>query len=136
MKRTVSRIVTLLLSLALGLMLTVSTALAGSVQVTSKAGLGNYLTDDEGMTLYMFKKDTAGKSACTGPCLEKWPLFYVEKVENVTGVANKDFGVITRDDGMMQSTYKGMPLYYFFQDKAAGDTKGQGFNSVWYVVAP
>ena len=52
------------------------------------------------------------------------------------GVKADDFGVITRDDGKKQSTFKGMPLYYFFKDKKAGDTFGQGVNNVWYVVAP
>jgi predicted lipoprotein with Yx(FWY)xxD motif len=43
-------------------------------------------------------------------------------------------GTITRADGGTQVTYSGMPLYYFAADKAAGDTKGQGVKSVWYVI--
>jgi predicted lipoprotein with Yx(FWY)xxD motif len=47
-----------------------------------------------------------------------------------------DFGTITREDGKKQTTYKGMPLYYFAGDKKAGDVTGQGMGKVWYVANP
>jgi predicted lipoprotein with Yx(FWY)xxD motif len=46
---------------------------------------------------------------------------------------------ITRDDGTMQVTYNGWPLYLFHADAAAGDTNGQGldeFGGLWYLVSP
>ena len=52
------------------------------------------------------------------------------------GLKAADFGTITRADGQKQTTYKGMPLYYFGGDKAPGDTIGQGAKDVWYVVNP
>jgi len=85
------------------------------------------------MALYTFKKDTTGKSACAGDCLAKWPAF---TGMGGAGLDAKAFGTITRDDGAKQSTYKGMPLYYFAADKAAGEVKGQGMKDVWYVAAP
>ena len=36
-------------------------------------------------------------------------------------------------------TYNGHPLYYFVQDKDAGDAYGQGvkaFGADWYVLSP
>ena len=45
-------------------------------------------------------------------------------------------GTITRSDGTMQVTYNGWPLYYWAQDKAPGDTTGQGVNKVWWVSTP
>lgn len=113
-----------------------SLAAAAAVEVKTKEGIGSYLTDEKGMTLYLFKKDSPGKSACAGPCVEKWPLFTVENPTVSEGLKAADFGVITRDDGKKQSTYKGLPLYYFFKDVKAGDTAGQGVNNVWYVVSP
>jgi predicted lipoprotein with Yx(FWY)xxD motif len=107
-----------------------------AVKVAKKDGVGSYLTDIKGMTLYYFKKDSPGKSACEGPCAEKWPAYFREKVEPKDGLAAGDFGTITRGDGKKQTTYKGMPLYYFFKDVKPGDTAGQGFNEVWYVVNP
>jgi len=107
-----------------------------AVKVAKKDGVGSYLTDIKGMTLYYFKKDSPGKSACEGPCVEKWPLFYREKVEAKDGLSPADFGTIKRADGKEQTTYKGMPLYYFFKDMKPGDTAGQGVNDVWSVVNP
>ncbi len=111
-------------------------ATAGTVEVKNKDGIGSYLADDKGMTLYVFKKDSPGKSACAGPCVEKWPLLSDEYVSASSGLEAGDFGVIARDDGKKQTTYKGLPLYYFFKDAKAGDTAGQGVNNVWYVAAP
>ena len=48
-------------------------------------------------------------------------------------------GTTKRTDGTLQVTYKGHPLYYFVQDKKAGDTTGEGidgFGAEWYVVGP
>lgn len=114
----------------------VSLAAAATVEIKAKDGIGNFLTDEKGMTLYLFKKDTPGKSACAGPCVDKWPLFAAEVTTVPAGVIAADFAVITRDDGKKQTTYKGLPLYYFFKDVKPGDTTGQGVNTVWYVVAP
>lgn len=111
---------------------------AATLTSKTKDGLGSYLTDDTGLTLYLFKKDLPGKSACgaTNGCITKWPVYLADGVTPNTGIDPADVGIITRDDGVKQSTYKGQPLYYFFKDKAPGDTTGQGVNNVWYIVAP
>ena len=114
-----------------------SLAFAGQLKVESKDGIGSYLTDAKGMTLYIFKKDSDGKSACEGECLMKWPAFFDGKIKAPKGVDKKDFGVITRPDSKKkQTTFKGMPLYYFAKDKKKGETNGQGLLDAWYVVDP
>jgi predicted lipoprotein with Yx(FWY)xxD motif len=35
---------------------------------TGDSAKGKVLTNDKGMTLYVFDKDSGGKSACNGPC--------------------------------------------------------------------
>ena len=107
-----------------------------AVKVSAKDGVGKFFTDTKGMTLYIFKKDSPGKSACAGPCVEKWPLYFREKVAVPDGVKAEDFGTITREDGKKQTTYKGWPLYYFAGDKNAGDATGQGMGNVWFVANP
>ncbi len=107
-----------------------------AVKVAQKEGLGSYLTDINGMTLYNFKKDSPGKSACEGPCVDIWPLYYRETVDPKDGLVAGDFGTITRTDGKKQTTYKGMPLYYFSKDAKAGDTAGQGFKDLWSAAKP
>jgi predicted lipoprotein with Yx(FWY)xxD motif len=48
-------------------------------------------------------------------------------------------GTTTRDDGSMQVTYNGHPLYTYVSDTSAGATNGQGVNlngGLWWVVSP
>ena len=111
-------------------------AMDHGVKTMSKNGVGSYLADAKGMTLYWFKKDSPGKSACSGPCVEKWPLYYRETVAAGEGTKAADFGTITREDGKKQTTFRGYPLYYWSGDKASGETNGQGFKDVWYVIDP
>lgn len=106
-----------------------------SVTVQQKEGIGTYLADSKGMTLYYFAKDAPGKSVCTGDCLAKWPPFRAEPITPGSGLDVKDFGVLAGSDGP-QATFRGYPLYYFFKDEKPGDTGGQGVNQVWYVIDP
>jgi len=91
------------------------------------------------MTLYNFTKDTkdSGTSACTGGCLATWPALTVPAGQTPVagdGVTGK-LGTITRtDDGSIQVTYNGLPLYFFKNDKAPGDLNGVYEN--WVTVAP
>ncbi|MBF0482115.1 MAG: hypothetical protein HQK81_13440 [Desulfovibrionaceae bacterium] len=124
-----------LLCLAL-LLLAATSALAESVKVMDKAGIGKYLTDGEGMTLYSFTKDAPGKSACAGECLKKWPPLKAGKLKVQAGLKKADFGALKRDDGTAQATFKGYPLYYFIKDEAPGDIHGNGIAGVWMVVDP
>ncbi|MCM2264436.1 MAG: hypothetical protein NDI73_04495 [Desulfuromonadales bacterium] len=107
-----------------------------AVKLATKDGIGAYLTDAEGKTIYWFKKDTPGQSACAGPCVEKWPLYYRESVAPPEGTAAADFATIKRADGKEQTTFRGYPLYYWVDDAKPGDTNGQGFNNVWFVIDP
>ena len=107
---------------------------------TASGSVGTYLTGEGDMTLYTFKNDTkdAGMSTCSGGCATAWPPFVTEGDEKATagdGVTGS-LGTITRDDGTTQVTYNGMPLYYFANDKASGDTAGQGLNDLWFVAQP
>lgn len=113
-----------------------SFAMHHAVKVQQNDAVGKYLTDTEGMTLYWFKKDEPGKSNCAGACIENWPIYYRETVVAPKGVASEDFGTITRDDGAKQTTFRGYPLYYWINDKKAGDTTGNDIKGVWFVVNP
>lgn len=56
---------------------------------------GKILIDDKGMTPYVFDKDSAGKSACNGPCAGNWPPLMATTSSSAVG----DYTIITRDDG-------------------------------------
>ena len=107
-----------------------------TVRLKAKARMGSYMTDAKGMSLYYFKKDAPGKSACAGDCIAKWPVFYTRKVVVSKKLKKKDFAVIIRSDGIKQMTYKGRPLYYFANDTAPGDMNGEGVNNLWHVIIP
>jgi Secreted repeat of unknown function. len=55
-----------------------SVAAADGVGVKEKDGIGKYLTDEKGMTLYLFKKDTAARAPALAPALRNGPLFSAE----------------------------------------------------------
>ena len=105
-------------------------------QPTVKLSAENHIVDSKGITLYMFTNDVLGDSTCTGVCLNNWPVFYQEKISAPTGLVSSDFGVITRNDGNKQTTYKGWPLYYFSSDANPGDIKGEGLNKIWFIARP
>jgi predicted lipoprotein with Yx(FWY)xxD motif len=115
-----------------------SFAAAAGLKVATKDGIGSYLTDDKGMALYIFTKDSPDKSVCMADngCLTRWPVFFGEQIDSGSGIDPAAVGTITRDDGLQQTTYKGQPLYYFFMDKDPDDVYGQGVKNVWFVVAP
>ncbi len=100
-------------------------------QATSSKGA--ILTDQKGMTLYTFDKDSQGKSACNGPCATNWPVLKAEASDKAEGA----YSIITRDDGSKQWSYKGKPLYTFAKDQKPGDVTGDGFlNGAWHIAQP
>jgi len=108
---------------------------AGGIKVADSK-LGKVLVDEKGLTLYTFKNDTTpGKSACNGGCATAWPPATAAAAPKVDG-ATGEFTLITRDDGTKQVAYKGAPLYRFANDKAAGDTNGDGVGGVWSAAKP
>src|SRR4030067_880543 len=71
-------------------------AMDHEVQKLTKEGVGSYLADAKGMTLYWFMKDSPGKSACAGPCVEKWPIYFRETVKAGEGLSDGEFGTTPR----------------------------------------
>jgi predicted lipoprotein with Yx(FWY)xxD motif len=117
-----------------------ASAAAGITLEVATADAGDYVAGEEGMALYIFTPDAdaPGKSVCNGECATNWPPLVVDDIAEVapgTGVTG-ELGTVTRDDGTTQVTLGGNPLYYFIGDQAAGDTKGQGLQNVWYLAAP
>ena len=85
-----------------------------------------------GKTLYTFDNDSAGsgKSVCNGGCAALWPPL----MASATDQATAPWGVVTRDDGSKQWSYKGKPLYFYQADQKPGDRTGDNFKSVWHVI--
>jgi predicted lipoprotein with Yx(FWY)xxD motif len=116
-------------------------AAGGPVIMTATVGTQGTLVvaSANGMTVYTFTKDVAnsGTSACTGGCLTKWPAVTVPAGSTAAGASSVTgkIGTITRtDDGTLQVTYNGLPLYFYSGDKAAGDANG--IYTGWAAVKP
>jgi len=110
-----------------------------TVSAVHSATLGTILVDQSGLTLYRYTPDGTGKTTCTGACATAWPpLVLPTAATHLTGkdgVTTSELGTITRPGGAKQVTFKGMPLYRFAGDTAAGQTKGQGVAGAWFVVS-
>jgi predicted lipoprotein with Yx(FWY)xxD motif len=100
---------------------------------------GQFLVDGHGHTLYLFEKDEGGESYCSGACAAVWPPFKTSSMPQASGsVDAAALGTIKRDDGGMQVSYHGHPLYFYAADASTpGRTKGEDLNqfgSAWYLV--
>lgn len=108
-----------------------------SVNIAYKPGIGFYLTNDSGFTLYFRTADiqSNGTSLCTGVCAQVWPVFYTANLVLPPGLNASAFTTVTRSDGNKQIDYNGWPLYTFARDKAPGDTSGQGVGGIWFAYS-
>jgi predicted lipoprotein with Yx(FWY)xxD motif len=128
------------IGLALSWTFTQAQAEGAKVEVSEKEPFGKYLTDAEGLSLYLFEADGKLNSTCYDACAQAWPPLVTEG--GLTAGEGVDKGLLAafeRTDGSTQVAYNGRPLYYFARDKSAGDTKGQdieGFGAEWYLVSP
>jgi predicted lipoprotein with Yx(FWY)xxD motif len=137
------RLIGLALVLALGV--GAASALAGRSAPAARAtvntrhvSVGTILTDGRGMTLYLFGKDTRGKSACNGQCASFWPALVTTGAPRAgAGVRASLLGTTRRTNGKLQVTYAGHPLYFFVKDTKPGQLAGQGltaFGGTWNVL--
>ena len=96
------------------------------------------LVDSKGMTLYISDKDPMNQSACdtNATCAKAWPAYYVTGTPTAgTGLNKAMFTTITAPNGQKQLAVNGKPLYYWFQDTAAGQASGQNVNNFYVVGA-
>jgi predicted lipoprotein with Yx(FWY)xxD motif len=108
-----------------------------TVDAKPVGSLGTMLVaGSNGMTLYTFSKDVkdSGKSNCNAGCITTWPALTVAAgvTPSAGSSASGKLATIKRDDGTSQVTYNGLPLYFFANDHAPGDSNGvyQDWNPV------
>ncbi|HEX7003743.1 MAG TPA: hypothetical protein VF168_06120 [Trueperaceae bacterium] len=130
-----------------------------TISVAEHPEYGTYLTDGQGMTLYLFVQDAAALATpgaseerftegvreqaaeCTGGCLDNWPPLLAEGGEftisaEAEGQLDPELLYVADVDGRSQIVYNGWPLYYFARDTQAGDVNGQGVGNRWFVISP
>lgn len=109
--------------------------------VTSPPLSAPHLININQAALYRFDDDDTAapsQSACNGACAAKWPPVTVREGGNVylAGVNPKAVGAIRRQDGHIQITVGGLPVYRYSGDSKPGDLNGQGIDGKWFAVGP
>ena len=96
----------------------------------ASSSLGQILVDGQGLTLYL-----VSSGVCAGSCAGIWPPVPYDDVAVLgDGIDAFLLGQTEREDGFLQATYNGHPLYLYSGDSAPGDVNGQGVSDVWFVV--
>jgi predicted lipoprotein with Yx(FWY)xxD motif/uncharacterized membrane protein YphA (DoxX/SURF4 family) len=127
----------------LGLFALFPVAPAGAASATltvRDSDYGRVLFDGGGRALYIFTRDSAGRSACSGACARAWPPYLVNSRPKAgRDVRTRLIGTTRRSDGTRQATYAGRPLYYYVGDNGPGVIRCQNvfeFGGLWLVQRP
>lgn len=93
------------------------------------------LVNRRGRTLYSLSAERNGRFICTdSSCLSFWTPLVVAAGTRPTGA--RSLGTVKRPDGKTQVSYRGRPLYTFYEDSRSGDVNGEGFEDVgiWHAA--
>ncbi len=113
-----------------------------TIAAAANSGLGEQvLISPQGRTLYALSPETAHHLLCkSSQCLKFWPPLTVAshntRIKGGAGVGGQ-FGLLRRSNGMLQVTYRGMPLYRYAGDHGKDEANGQGlqsFGGSWHVL--
>jgi predicted lipoprotein with Yx(FWY)xxD motif len=108
--------------------------------VAEDSDLGRVLFDANGQVVYVFEIDGRNESNCTSAeCVKAWPPVLTEEQPSAgSRVDGGLLGTIRRDNGTLQVTYNGRPLY-FYEHEAPGEIKCHNVDlhgGLWWVVTP
>ena len=142
MKRSLSLLTSVVLAATMLAGLATAATSATSKPATVKthtSALGKIVADGSSRTVYLFRKDTHGKSTCSGACAQNWPPMLTKGTPKAgPGIKAALLGTTRRADGTTQVTYNKHPLYTFIADQGKpGSTTGNGvdaFGARWYAV--
>jgi predicted lipoprotein with Yx(FWY)xxD motif len=95
--------------------------------VLRSTSIGEVLATSRGMTLYIHDRDRFNRSQCTAACARQFAPFLATEGAQPAG----DFALARREDGGLQWTHRGRPLYTFSGDAAPGDVTGLGAGPDW-----
>ncbi len=108
--------------------------------VVRGSAFGRVLFDANGQVVYAFELDRENRSNCTSAdCVKAWPpVLTREQPSAGPGVNDGLLGTIRRNDGTLQVTYNGRPLY-FYEHEGPGEIKCHNVDlhgGLWWVVTP
>jgi predicted lipoprotein with Yx(FWY)xxD motif len=112
---------------------------AGTTVTLGDSEFGSMLFDSKDQAIYVFERDSKGKTVCYGECATAWPPVFTDgKPKAGKGVDASLLGTIKRRDGKLQVTYAGRPLYFYAQEQP-GEVKCHNVDlngGLWWVVGP
>jgi predicted lipoprotein with Yx(FWY)xxD motif len=118
-----------------------SPAVSPAVVVASVSVAGTseqVLTTPAGLTLYYLTSDVAATPKCSGACLTHWPPLLATGTPALPSGVSGTLTIVQNANGA-QVAYNGHLLYGFANDKAQGDSKGEGINAfggTWHAATP
>jgi predicted lipoprotein with Yx(FWY)xxD motif len=114
-------------------------ASAGTKVRVAGSEFGRMLFNSDRQAIYIFERDSKGRSACYGECAKAWPPVLTDgKPVAGKGVRARLLGTVKRRGGQRQVTYAGKPLYYYAHE-APGEVLCHNANAnggLWWVVGP
>jgi predicted lipoprotein with Yx(FWY)xxD motif len=109
----------------------------GTEVVLAGSEFGDMLFDTDDQAIYVFELDTSEESTCYGECAAAWPPVLTDGEPVASrGVDASLLGTTERDDGTVQVTYGGRPLYYYAHE-APGEVRCHNVDlngGFWWVV--
>lgn len=105
--------------------------------VLTRVGDDVYWQDPFGRAVYTRDADPPGKSRCYDECALLWPpvVLLAGEVPAVKPASIGKVGSIVRDDGSIQMTFKGKPLYYYSADTEPALANGM-CEEGWSMITP
>jgi predicted lipoprotein with Yx(FWY)xxD motif len=107
---------------------------AYTIDISYYPEIGDYLVNEDDLALYYYEGDPGDETCncCNETCTKKWPPFYAVTIEVPDELNPSDFTTIIREDGELQTTYKGYPLY-LYQDDEPGEISGDDVDGMQVV---
>ena len=112
---------------------------SGTEIVLRGSEFGSMLFGGKKQAIYIFERDSKGKTTCYDECAEAWPPVYTDGEPKAgKGVRQSLLGTVKRRGGKRQVTYADKPLYFY-----AHEDPGQVlchniflYGGLWWVVGP
>jgi predicted lipoprotein with Yx(FWY)xxD motif len=116
-----------------------SEAAPGVTITTADSAYGRVLFDGSGQAIYLFDRETGSVPDCYDDCAVAWPPVVTAGTPVGTEETRTDLlGTTPRNDGSIQVTYAGHPLYYYAHEDKNEVTchDVDEFGGLWLAVAP
>ncbi len=106
---------------------------------TDDSDYGTMLFDERGQAIYLFDKEASDTAQCYGDCAADWPPVLTDGPPEAGNEVDAGLlGTTERDDGSVQVTYNGHPLY-FYANEDPGEVlchDVDDYGGTWLVVTP